>query len=374
MRRSRRSPHSEPGQSLVIVALSLVALIGMLALVMDGGFTYLQRRVAQNAADAGALAGAREWCMTRNADSAIAAAADYAVNRNGAQEATASIDSGEVIVTTQTTFQTAFAQVLGQPDVTVGANAGAGCFQPTSGTGVLPVGWSCRAGEAPISPGGPCNVEYNKTYIIMDSATSSADHCAPQGTLDCDIDNDGRNDILNGSGDRSWLDFSGQCGGGSCLPDWIQNGYPDPVDIHTWVPGQTGNITPVYNAAKTKEHQYVILPFFDLVCKGNPATTPGCVFHSGDPQDQYTPAGPCKAGEWCFHIIGFSYFYIECVSKTPGLNCPEKKLAVQAGLLSSNDRSIEGHFEPGGIIPGLTGKGDPADTYDMGLYTLYLTR
>ena len=53
LRRSKRA------QSLVIVALSATALFGIIALGLDAGRLYFQRRDVQNAADAGALAGAQ---------------------------------------------------------------------------------------------------------------------------------------------------------------------------------------------------------------------------------------------------------------------------------------------------------------------------
>jgi hypothetical protein len=49
----------ESGQVLVLFALAVVAIVALLAVVVDGGFLYVQRRTAQTAADAGALAGAR---------------------------------------------------------------------------------------------------------------------------------------------------------------------------------------------------------------------------------------------------------------------------------------------------------------------------
>ena len=52
--------HRQLGQSLVIVTLSATALLGMIALGLDAGRLYFQRRDVQNAADAGALAGAQE--------------------------------------------------------------------------------------------------------------------------------------------------------------------------------------------------------------------------------------------------------------------------------------------------------------------------
>lgn len=48
----------ERGQILVIAALGLVAMIGMSALVLEGGNAYAQQRVTQNGADAAANAGA----------------------------------------------------------------------------------------------------------------------------------------------------------------------------------------------------------------------------------------------------------------------------------------------------------------------------
>jgi Flp pilus assembly protein TadG len=50
--------HSERGAILVHVALSIVALIGFSAFTIDYGQYFVSRRQAQNAADAGALAGA----------------------------------------------------------------------------------------------------------------------------------------------------------------------------------------------------------------------------------------------------------------------------------------------------------------------------
>jgi len=50
---------SERGQSIVILALALVGLLGFTALAVDGGMAYNERRLAQSAADAASLAGAR---------------------------------------------------------------------------------------------------------------------------------------------------------------------------------------------------------------------------------------------------------------------------------------------------------------------------
>jgi Flp pilus assembly protein TadG len=56
----RRSRRGEQGQTLVVVALLLMVLVGMLGLTVDVGYAYSERRQIQNAADASALNGARE--------------------------------------------------------------------------------------------------------------------------------------------------------------------------------------------------------------------------------------------------------------------------------------------------------------------------
>lgn len=53
-----KNSSSQKGQSLIIIALSVVGLIGLVALAIDGGNAFLDRRNAQNAADAAALSAA----------------------------------------------------------------------------------------------------------------------------------------------------------------------------------------------------------------------------------------------------------------------------------------------------------------------------
>ncbi len=71
-----QSQSSESGQTLVIFALALTVLIGFLALTFDIGMMALDRRSAQNAADAAALAGAQ--MLPQDPDAAIADATTYA--------------------------------------------------------------------------------------------------------------------------------------------------------------------------------------------------------------------------------------------------------------------------------------------------------
>ena len=56
---TRNRHRSERGQTLVVVALVFVGLVAAAGLAVDGGNLFVQRRQAQIAADAAALAGTR---------------------------------------------------------------------------------------------------------------------------------------------------------------------------------------------------------------------------------------------------------------------------------------------------------------------------
>jgi len=74
----------EKGQVMVIVALAMVVLLGFTALAVDGGALYLERRNMVTAADAAALAGAKELYLSdSNVAKAVAEAKKYA-ETNGA--------------------------------------------------------------------------------------------------------------------------------------------------------------------------------------------------------------------------------------------------------------------------------------------------
>ncbi|HET7090926.1 MAG TPA: pilus assembly protein TadG-related protein [Anaerolineae bacterium] len=64
-RRTTSSTERENGQAIVIIALAMIGLLAFAALAVDGGNSFKERRVAQNAADAGALAGARTVWVQR---------------------------------------------------------------------------------------------------------------------------------------------------------------------------------------------------------------------------------------------------------------------------------------------------------------------
>ncbi len=142
---------NEHGQSLIIVALIMVALIAMLAFALDGGNTYFQRRNAQNAADAAAIAGANAYCKEFNISAGYSAANTYADTWNDFTLAGFSVvttPTHQINVTTTKTFDTFFAGMIGRPQMTVQAEASASCCVPDTAKYIMPVAWACHRPNA----------------------------------------------------------------------------------------------------------------------------------------------------------------------------------------------------------------------------------
>ncbi|MDH3942930.1 MAG: pilus assembly protein TadG-related protein [Anaerolineae bacterium] len=393
----------ERAQSLVLVVFSVFGIFALLALTMDGGFALMRRRAAQNAADAGALAGARDLCQNGDPVNAKWMAERYATLYNDAQLANAVVAGGFVTVDAVAQFSPFFAGVFGVGQLEVSARAVAGCFSPGFGDSVLPTAWSCKpptSGATP-SPGynfADCVVEaisplelqtrrgdsattiaefhatwYPELYVIMDSPSTEDDvFCLPEGIINCDLDGDGNDDLLS-DGDRSWLDLTGGGGGSSDLVEWITEGLDGEIAIHTWLPGQQGVSTNVFMAAETRIGDIALVPVFDAFCNTDPFVQTNCLLnaHSGTYSDQDTIIYAGGTYTKYFHIIGFAAFYISCVSTGGGASeCPGKILAVDNGALPANAKTIEGYFITKGFMQGIGGQ--PSDGVDTGIYTVYL--
>ncbi len=73
----RQRIHTEFGQTLVVFTFAIAALVAIGAMVIDAGLAYDERRQAQNAADAAALAAAQELAETGSVDAARSEALNY---------------------------------------------------------------------------------------------------------------------------------------------------------------------------------------------------------------------------------------------------------------------------------------------------------
>jgi hypothetical protein len=180
----------ERGQVLIMVAISLFVLIGVIALAVDVGHWYGQRRHMQNAADAAALAGAYEICINKETSDTIirATAIEYA-ERNGADAAmvdvlitdpTGTETAGDipsvrntVVVTAGVAAETFFARLFGLETVDVGAVAAAACGKASEGCGAMPIAFDYDTFR---DPSFPCSeftyhedpVDPTKSYWTLD--------------------------------------------------------------------------------------------------------------------------------------------------------------------------------------------------------------
>ena len=181
MRRLRLAPHAdERGAVVIIVAFSMVALLGFAALAVDVGALYAERAQLQNGADAAALAVAQECARDKNctdpaAKTPTAVGLANANANDGAARVTdlsfPTSTSVRVDVATQDgksgagTLALAFAPILGIDSATVGAYAKAVWGIPVSGPAVLPLAFS------------PCVFKPGAGVQLIMAQTSGAPGC-----------------------------------------------------------------------------------------------------------------------------------------------------------------------------------------------------
>jgi hypothetical protein len=175
----RITTHNAPGQAIILIALTLVLLVAMLGLGIDGANSFSKRRNAANAADAAAMAGANALVQELNkstpgANSVVYSTVStylsqhgidptdagnpwtaYYTSADGSRLGSVSNDTSQVntsargiAVDVRNTFNTWFMAVLGQGTLTVGATATAvfGKHKLESGD-LLPITMSKAAAE-----------------------------------------------------------------------------------------------------------------------------------------------------------------------------------------------------------------------------------
>jgi hypothetical protein len=325
--------NSERGQILVQVAIMVTVLFAFVALALDGGNIYAGRRRMQNAADAGALAGAQKICFPEaNPSQTITQAAlDYAINRNGAQTATVAVVgdyNNTVVVTAEQTLDTFFAGVIGINEAHVRAEAAAACGGSASGAGLWPLAFRQEIYTDSV----PCGQEF---LVFASKEEEDAIDWTP-GHCDCDeLANLGHGyefwddchgtcvdpgrgmttTTFIGGGDRGWLLFANpeepytfpeECSpsaettcGDPKVACWLAEDYPGEIEIDDCVAGQSGVnasegvVSGVDSRADSGDVLRIVL--YDRECgAGDPetlGTCPGTPYH--------------VAGFGCIQVLGW---------------------------------------------------------------------
>ena len=256
------------GQTLVQVALLMTVFIAFLMIAIDMGHLLTERRRMQNAADAGALAGAWEICFG-DPSIAVATAEDTAIDRNGAQFADVTVNEWRVTVLASEESPLYLAGMFGMPTADVGAVAVAACgdsFGASAfGCGYWPISFHVERWERLPECWRPGDSEdTGQFYVFTDGSFEEDDPC--YGTddegdcipmcdeVDYDLDPDDPDYVINpgfcdcdllppdnfmyrvGPGHRGWLlfprperpfdDFNPQCADncGDQTRCWIDSG------------------------------------------------------------------------------------------------------------------------------------------------------
>jgi Flp pilus assembly protein TadG len=222
----------ERGQILVLFALSLVAIIGMVGLVLDSGGAFAQRRSQQNAADVAALAAANDLIANQgDADwvgtaEAIAEANGYKDGENGAsvvvtcvncpdQALDEAVAGVQVTVNITAPHRNNFSSIFGMPTWDVSTTA-------TSKTG-----WANTA-HAP----GP--------FIVSEDAFNEGGdpiHCVDD-TDTCDLEH-ADDDTPQVWTEFTWTDFGYDLPGAPCPPDGepFEMGNVNDSDLQDYMDG-----------------------------------------------------------------------------------------------------------------------------------------
>lgn len=205
----------DKGQSLIQFALIIVVLFALVGLALDAGNAFSVRRKLQNAADAAALAAARDICLGKDANTAKATANDYLV-KNGALAAIGSqstvdfsgANNSRVKVVAKGASDTLFGGLLDIGAVDVSASANSACGSAKSACGLWPIAFDLALYE---------DIPCGKTIAIWDADKSKQQvECKIGGVArnicdcyDCDSQDIGVDDFIAMTDlSRGWLDFA----------------------------------------------------------------------------------------------------------------------------------------------------------------------
>ena len=223
----------ERGESLLIVAFAITALLGMTATAADMGAAYVKTAQTQTAADAAALAAGMKLPVKSGDTSGIsqttAIARDY-LAKNGVDDASlATITLGDlgggayhsILVTQPAVSETAFARIFGIDEIT---------FRRQAEAKVVP----CAA----LSDLVPLSIQQSTLDAIIADGTSQ--HAILKYGSNTD-------DVENGS--FGAVDLDGVKGGGANdYTSWLANGYQAKLELGTVLPVESGNMTgPTYS-------------------------------------------------------------------------------------------------------------------------------
>ncbi len=167
------NPYLRRGMVAVLMAVLLPVVVGVMALALDGGLIYLQRRQAQSVADAAALAGAYQ--LYNGSNFSVAQSAAIAIGtQNGFTISSSNVtqpQSGYIAVSATSSQPRLFSSLWGAGTLSISASATArGKLAPYSTAAILVLATSGTS----VTLSGTTSVTASNGSIVVDSTSSSS--------------------------------------------------------------------------------------------------------------------------------------------------------------------------------------------------------
>ena len=289
---SSRWPHivrREHGQTLVIGILFMTVLLGMVAMTVDVGLLFRDRRHLQNSADAMALAGVAE--LPTNPGQAVSRAQQWATNNGIAsgdikkiEVRTTGVPNDTLYVELEGNFGWIFGRVLGKTTSNVGADAAARIGSLSGGHNMMP--WALLRGDTNCLDAVTGKAIFGATCQVIVGAQDGIGGW--RGALDYDGNGGGsaeyRSNIIDGTVDWSYCiqgDPAPACAGSQTVVDALDGNKVGPTDqgiLARWATGAkcdsngngkddfnevftpTGQVTPAYSVACPDGPWLIIIP------------------------------------------------------------------------------------------------------------------
>jgi hypothetical protein len=362
------------GQTIVIFAIILLTLIGMAALMVDGGMAMVYKRQAQAAADAGALYGAKGLC---DGKSLATIQSGLSPLNNGTALSLSSaleqkVTAGDTVTATAAIIKnTFFAKLIDQPTINVSATAKASCLIPSHLYQALPLAFQCQNPEIPVDGTGKAcggltinnwfdgmtsgnglvifvegeDANWLETFVIPEDQKFV---CSSDGDMICSGGGLSDKTVFSGcascdqtSGVRGWIPNICNSDGPGCI-SYPGVNFPSAfttLDIHSDGSGQNVEGQPTQSNSfmgsikrvQDEPNAVYLLPYF---------SDPPTLFHDITNWPKVTTAH--------YQLIGEMGFIVTCVSNQTSINnsCPGNKALYQQNSSWGTDgpRTIEGYF------------------------------
>lgn len=378
--------NAERGQSIVIIAGGLIAMLAMVGLVIDGGNAFAQQRSTQNGIDAASEAGAVELARRMMGIAPVAddvtwdqrvLAAVTATSTNNGLTATGTpeytdyqgaalgpVGVGVIPANTQgvhaggtRNFSTFFVGALGITNFTAAAEATAitGFAVESGFGGLMPLTFPLILTQCDTSGGS------NRLFHPLGNPPAGEWPTGPNNMVAMPL-------CSNGPGNVGWIDWDPPYGGASDIATSIANPDNPPVTTpHWYLVNETGGITSLDNDVDTWEGKDIIFPIYDA--HADDAATPS-VDESFLGTCDTTPTGTqtlladCPAGQeglsggsgW-YLFVTFGKFHLEhsYIQGNHETECNDPSLAsIASSPTGSIKNCLIGYFKERVIASNLT--------------------